>query len=281
MIVYNNKNGYLNIKGSFLLMLPRILLPIYGPICIQSYGLMIALALIISTYFLMRDKRRGQIISQEQLIHLLTIGIIVGVVGGRVLHVLSCYEEYTHIASIFALYEGGFSILGTTIALLIIIPWYLKRMQVAILPLLDLLCTYAPLAQAIARLGCLFAGCCYGLPTSSCLAITYTDIYSLAPVGIALHPTQLYSSISFVLMFGIMLLCKARPGWAGRDTLIFLTLFSAQRFVVDFWRGDRIFSSFGLSYTISFHQWVALLLGIVSLCMLIVGTYRNNRKVQR
>jgi phosphatidylglycerol:prolipoprotein diacylglycerol transferase len=260
-------------------MLPRILFPLYGPFCVQSYGLMIALSLVISTYLLLRDKRRASIISQDQLMHLLTIAIIVGVVGGRVLHVLSCYDEYQSIAAILALHEGGFSILGTTIALIMVIPWYLKRMQIAILPFLDLLCTYAPLTQAVARLGCLFAGCCYGLATDSCMAITYTDIYSLAPVGIPLHPTQLYSSISFLLIFCIMIVCKRHPGWAGRDTLIFLTLFSAQRFIIDFWRGDRIFSSFGVSYTISFHQWVALFLGIVSLLVLIVCAYRNNRKV--
>lgn len=258
-------------------MLPRILLPIYGPFCIQSYGLMIALSLVISTYLLLRDKRRASIISQEQLMHLLTIAIIVGVIGGRVLHVLSCYDEYYTLSSMLALHEGGFSILGTTIALIMMIPWYLRRMHIAILPFLDLLCTYAPLTQAIARLGCLFAGCCYGLPSDSCMAITYTDVYSLAPVGIALHPTQLYSSVSFLLMFGIMLICKRYPGWAGRDTLIFLTLFSAQRFIIDFWRGDRIFSPFAVSYTISFHQWVALLLGILSLLVLIVCAYRNRK----
>lgn len=261
-------------------MLPRILLHIYGPFCIQSYGLMIVLGILVGTYFLLRDQRCKRIIQRDLLLHLMSISIIVGIAGGRLLHIFSCMDDYTTTASMLALHEGGLSILGTVLALLVFLPWYLRNIDVPVIPLLDLFSTYAPLAHAIARLGCLFAGCCHGIPSSCNWAITYTDSDTLAPLGVALHPTQLYSSLTFTLIFFVMLYCKRHPGYTGRDTLIFLTLFSFQRFIIDFWRGDRIFSSFALSYTISFHQWIALGLGIISLLVLIVCAYRTNRKAE-
>lgn len=258
-------------------MLPRILFPIYGSIAIQSYGALIAIAIIASSHLVLRDQRRISLISPDLFIQTITMMILVATLGGRLLHLATCYDEYSTITSMLALHEGGFSILGATLAVLAVLPWYLSKHAINVLSFLDLVSTYMPLTQAIARLGCFFAGCCHGIPTAGWYGYTYTDVNSLAPLGIPLHPIQLYSSLTFLLMFGIMLLCKRHPSWPGRDTLIFLSLFSLQRFILDFWRGDRIFSSFRLSYTMSLHQTLALALTLVSLVLLVIGMYHNRK----
>ena len=45
------------------------------------------------------------------------------------------------------------------------------------------------LAQAFGRIGCFFAGCCYGVPTTSSLGVTF-PAGSLAPSGMKLVPTS-------------------------------------------------------------------------------------------
>ena len=59
------------------------------------------------------------------------------------------------------------------------------------------------------RLGCFFAGCCYGAPCSGPFCITFSDPHSLAPLGVPLFPTQLMESGGEFLIFGMLLLLAA------------------------------------------------------------------------
>ncbi len=89
---------------------------------------------------------------------------------------------------------------------------------------LDIVAIYAPLLQSIARIGCLFAGCCHGIATTVPWAISYNDPTSFAPLGIPLHPTQIYSSL---LLFGIFLILRfvaTKPQPAGKILTLYLYL---------------------------------------------------------
>ena len=54
------------------------------------------------------------------------------------------------------------------------------------------------LGHVVGRFGCLFAGCCYGKPTTLPWGITFTDPFAAdnvgTPLGVPLHPTQLYEA---------------------------------------------------------------------------------------
>jgi len=244
-------------------MLSRTIFQIYGPICIYSYGLMIAIGVVCATYLLLKDKRRASLIDMDTLLNILSLGTLVGIAGGRILHVISSPQDISSFWHIFALYEGGFSILGTVIAILLFIPWHLKRIAVPILPFFDLIASYAPLIQSISRIGCFFAGCCFGAPAELPWCITYTDPDTLAPLHCTLHPTQLYAATSLLVLFLFLQWVARRFQLApGQLSALYLALFSAQRLCIDFFRGDRIMHA---SELLSFHQWIALGLCIASL----------------
>ena len=162
---------------------------------------------------------------------------------------------YPHWYDWFALWQGGFSVLGSIIGIIMTLPFYLKKIHVPIIPLFDLVAIYAPLCQSIARLGCFTAGCCYGVTTHGICTVVYTNPNTLAAYNIPIHPTQLYSS---ALLFGIFLfmyfiaqkICTKK----GQLFTTYLTLAALERFVVDFWRADRIM----IGNILSFHQVVAL-----------------------
>jgi len=167
---------------------------LHGSLGIQSYGLFIVLGIIVSIATARYNKRFTQLHLENVCFDIIMVSVLAGIIGGRVLEVISEPLLYPHWYDWFALWQGGFSILGTIIGIVIAVPFYLKKINVPMIPFFDLAAIYAPLCQSIARLGCFTAGCCYGVATKSIFAVVYTNPNTLAAYNIAIHPTQLYSS---------------------------------------------------------------------------------------
>lgn len=251
------------------------LLHIYGPFGIQSYGLFIALGIIISVIAIRYDKRFKQLHLEAIYLDIIMISIIAGCIGGRLLEVISEPDLYPHWYDWFALWEGGFSILGCIIGIITIVPFYLKKIHVPIIPLFDLVAIYAPLCQSIARLGCFTAGCCYGIPSHTIFAIVYNNPNTLATCGIPIHPTQLYSSaILFSIFIFMYFIAQHRYTKNGQLFTMYLSLAALERFFVDFWRADRIM----IGNILSFHQLVALCIIAALVIFQYTLTKINNKK---
>jgi phosphatidylglycerol---prolipoprotein diacylglyceryl transferase len=252
------------------------LIHLYGPFGIHSYGLFIALGIVISVLAARRNKRFAQLHLEPVFLDIITVTVIIGCIAGRALSVISEPHLYPHWQDWFALWQGGFSALGSIIGIITLMPLYLKKINVPLLPLFDLAAIYAPLMQSIGRLGCFAAGCCYGIATTAACGVIYTNPHSLATCGITIHPTQLYSS---VLLFGIFLFmflfAQHHVKKNGQLFAIYLTLAATERFVVDFWRADRIM----ITNYLSFHQIVALCItlsiAVVTTIMTLINT--NNK----
>jgi len=249
---------------------------LYGPFSINFYGFFIALALIICIKLVSLNKRYAQLHLNEKFIDIIIVSIVSGIIGGRFLEIISSCAYYSHWTDWFALWEGGFSALGSILGVIIITPVYLKKNKLAVLPICDLVSIYAPLFQSIARFGCLFAGCCHGIPTTHILNIIYTNKESIAPYNIPLHPTQIYSSFFlFIIFLYMFFIAQHHVKYSGQLFLTYLLLASIERFIIDFWRADRIivFNSF-----LSFHQIIALIIFVVVINMICIKNYYNINK---
>ena len=98
-----------------------------------------------------------------------------------------------------------------------------------------------PLCSHRARLrqvGCFFAGCCYGKACSLPWAVTFKDPRGLAPLGISLHPTQLYSSVSLFLIFAFLIFLRRTKRFHGELFWSYILVYSIVRFFMEFLRGD-------------------------------------------
>ena len=117
------------------------------------------------------------------------------------------------------------------------------------------------LGHVVGRLGCLFAGCCYGKPTDVPWAITFTNPFAAPNVGtpldVPLHPTQLYEAGAELLIL-VLLLATERRGrpFPGRTFWGYMLLYAISRFIIEFYRGDRA----GWSAAFSTSQFISLLL---------------------
>ncbi len=202
---------------------------------------MIALGLFTFLYLAVRHPRRKKIMSAETFYEVGFVGLALGIVGGRLLFAIMAPEIYAgHWHEVLFPWQGGFSLLGTIIAVVGGLPLYFRRRGVPILPTLDLAAIYAPLLQSISRIGCFLAGCCYGSACNLAWAVRYTHPDSLAPLGVFLHPTQLYSSLaSFTIFIVMRFALDARLKKPGQLIFSYLCLEGLARFTVDFWRSDQ------------------------------------------
>ncbi len=237
----------------------RELLHLYGPLSINSFGLMIVIGLCIFSYLLLKDKNRPSIINTEHYFRLISPAIIGAIIGGRLLFVLTHWTTFEHWIDMFAIWQGGFSLLGGIISLILVMPFYFKKYNIPLLPFLDLISIYAPLLQSISRIGCYLAGCCYGCP---------------ARFFSGNHPTQIYSAMSLLGIF-LFQYCFAR-NWKlkpGQLFCIYLMLMSIERFANDFFRAEREMSTIA-DFSIS--QLICCAIFVGAVCWYIV--FNSNKK---
>jgi phosphatidylglycerol---prolipoprotein diacylglyceryl transferase len=253
----------------------RELLHIYGPIYIHSFGVMIALGLLVFIWLIERHPRFKTMMTSDQFHSILSCAIVAGVVGGRILYVISSWDLLEYPLEVFELWRGGFSILGAVLGIVFVLPWYLRKLNIPVLPFFDLAALHAPIIQSIARIGCFLAGCCYGCPSDLPWAVVFIDPSSPATCGIPLHPTQIYSSLfslfNFLLMYFVLQYILKKP---GQLLGAYFVLTAIDRFTIDFWRADRIYFDASWSSALSMHQWIAIGLFIMGWCMISISSYR-------
>ncbi len=226
------------------------LLHIYGPFSIHSYGLFIALGILVFTWLIKKHTLFKQLNLENKFIEILMLGIAAGLAGGRLLSIICEPGEFNGILEMIAPWQGGFSVLGSVLGVLIVLPLYLKKISIPVLPFFDLVAIFAPLIAAIGRIGCFFSGCCHGITTTLPWAVKYTDLQSIAPLNISIHPTQLYSSALSLLIFVVIyFFIQHQYKKPGQLISIYLMLAVTSRFFVDFWRADRVVVSNIFSFT--------------------------------
>lgn len=108
------------------------------------------------------------------------------------------------------------------------------------LSLCDVLAPGGAWAQALARVGCFAAGCCYGRPTSLFLGARFTSPYADpgTPRGVLLHPAQLYEAVLDACLAAFLQRQLRRRKESGAVFALYLTGASLIRFLVQFFRDD-------------------------------------------
>lgn len=167
---------------------------------------------------------------------------------------------------------------------------YCRAHHIPLWQFLDRASAYVPLGEAIARLGCFSAGCCWGAPTQlpwgvqypqSCVAI-YSQhmrdglLMPYAQYTFPTHPVQLYSVAAMCGLFVGLLYARKFTLPTGCYAMMYLTCYGAVRFALEFWRGDcpRYFSA-GLTLS----QMVSAVLAITApiVLLVLIGSHRLPR----
>ena len=118
----------------------------------------------------------------------------------------------------------------------------MKSLKLPLPPTLDCITPAVALGQAIGRLGCFSAGCCYGTDCSLPWAVTFTnpDAQHLSgtPLGMPLHPVQLYTFLGNLPGHGHPAADPPAPALPGPGGGLYLHPGGRRRMVTEIWRGD-------------------------------------------
>jgi phosphatidylglycerol---prolipoprotein diacylglyceryl transferase len=202
-----------------------------GHFTIYSYGLLLAIAFLISSSLIVVAAKKSNI-DGDTIFNLCFLVFIFGIIGARILFVSENAVYYLkNPAEIIMLQHGGLSWFGGLLSSVICGIIYLKRKGLPIFRVLDLMSPFVALGQAVGRIGCLLNGCCYGKMSSFGLYFKTQEA--------TLIPTQLYSSLILIFIFIVLRVLQDRPHKAGEIFFTYLLLYSLKRFLIEFWRADN------------------------------------------
>jgi phosphatidylglycerol:prolipoprotein diacylglycerol transferase len=245
----------------------------FGNFKIFSYGLFVALAFIISMYYLSYslNKLKSKIFSQEKLYSFFVYLFFFGILGARAFYILINLKEYiVSPLDIFKVWQGGLVYYGGFIAVVVFSIIYCKVRNIQVLFLGDFFSPALALGHAIGRIGCFFAGCCYGKETNMPWGVVFKDKESLAILGEHLHPTQIYESLGNLFIFFILLFYMKKERKVGNVFAVYLILYAILRFVVECFRGDDR----GLYYfQLSISQNISIILVVIGVFIICKKSY--------
>ena len=238
---------------------------------VYSYGVLLAAAYLIGLQLgVMRARKAG--VDPARVMDLGIYLIIAALVGAKLMLIAVDWDYFrSQPRELLSLVRAGGVFYGGLIAAVAVGLWLVRRYKLPVWTTADLMAPGIALGHVVGRFGCLLAGCCYGRPTDVAWAITFTDPLAAqnvgTPLGIPLHPTQLYDAGAELLILGVLLFTerKGKP-FAGRTFWMYMLLYGISRFIIEFYRGDpnRGTVMGGLSTS----QFVSLLLVPISLVML-------------
>ena len=257
---------------------------------LNSYGLLLAIAFITGLFVMSRLAKLDDL-PQERMYDLGLWVLASSLIGSKLLMVITEWEVYyrDHPGQIFSLdffrsggvFYGGFlgALLASVIAIRVYkLPWWRTA---------DAFAPGIAIGQAIGRIGCFSAGCCWGKPTLSAIGVHFKERGNaitgvptivgqlsdpvqrkfwadklggeLAPLH--LHPVQLYEAGATLIIFLVLLWLFRKRSFYGQVMLAYALLYAVARFTLEFWRDDPR----GEVLNLSTSQFIAALVFVVSL----------------
>lgn len=243
-----------------------------GPITLYTYGVLLAVSYLVGLKLAMsRAKTRG--LDATRVLDLGIYIIVAALVGAKLLLLVVDFDHYrANPADMLSLARSGGVFYGGLILAVSVAFWYIARHKMPFWTTCDVFAPGIALGHVTGRLGCFAAGCCYGKPTDVAWGVIFTDPLAAAnvgtPLGIPLHPTQLYEAGAELLIL-VFLLATERRGrpFPGRTFWLYMFLYAVSRYVIEIYRGDP--RGVVPYLDISTSQFISLILGPLSLLMLL------------
>ncbi len=218
-----------------------------GPLAVRWYGLMYAVGLGLALWVTTPvAARRG--ISRDTIYALFWGVTIAGLIGGRLYYVLQNdpLAYLAHPSRIFAFWEGGMAFYGAVFLGVPALYLLTRRLGVPFLPLLDVAALFAPLAQAVGRIGNIVNGDIVGYPSTLPWATAYANRGAFvrplcaAPYTdcVAFQPAAAYELLFSLALFALLWRLRDRPWPLGLRFALYLALYSLGQLVLFIWRDN-------------------------------------------
>src|SRR5262245_14050137 len=242
-----------------------------GRFPVYTYGVLLDAAYLLGLQFaLVRARKRG--LDPNRVMDVGIWIIISALAGAKLLLLIVEFDTFgKNPRELLTLLRSGGVFYGGLIAAVVVALWYLWKHRMPTWTVTDVFAPGIALGHVVGRLGCLFAGCCFGRRTTVPWAITFHSEFAAQNVGtpleVPLHPTQLYEAGAELLIL-ILLLATERRGkpYPGRTFWSYMMLYGISRFIIEFYRGDPR----GMIWMFSTSQFLSLLIVPIAIVMLVI-----------
>ena len=235
-----------------------------GPISVPAYGLCMATGIVVAFVLaFLRLRKKGE--KFDSLLLVAAVAMIIGLCFAKIFYYIFSYGigrlfhevisgDFSGFENSGLVYYGG--LLGGIVGAFIAI----KYNKLDFDNYVNAIVPCVPLGHAFGRIGCLMAGCCYGLPYNGLMAVHSVNV---GPDTL-LFPLQALESVLNLVLF-VALLCFTSKNHKWTMTLaVYIIIYSIARFILEYFRGDLIR---GIYMGFSSSQWISLLLILICLAL--------------
>ncbi|HYJ84496.1 MAG TPA: prolipoprotein diacylglyceryl transferase [Pyrinomonadaceae bacterium] len=247
-----------------------------GSFPVHTYGVFLALAFLSAILFTVRLAARDGL-PKEKIYDLCLWMLLASLIGSKIL-MLFTEPEYRgnpwQLISLDFLRSGGV-FYGGLLGAVIIGYLLMRRYKLPWWKTADACAPGIALGSFFGRQGCFAAGCCWGKPTTLPWGVRFSELgheITGVPIDAHLHPTQLYESLSMLLVFFLLLWLHKQRRFEGQVILVYALLYSIIRFLIEFVRDDPRGDILGLTTLtgLSTSQIISIIIGISALVLLVL-----------
>jgi phosphatidylglycerol:prolipoprotein diacylglycerol transferase len=228
---------------------------------LHTYGVLVALAFLAGLWIAARlGKREG--LNAEALTNLVIYCALAAIGGAKLMMFVVDPRYRQNPAEIFTVdtLRAAGVFYGGLIAALAVAFWYMRKTGLPAWRTADVCAPGIALGHGIGRIGCFSAGCCWGVECHLPWAVTFHSRVAAeivgVPLNVPLHPTQLYEAFSEFAIFALLYWRIGKPHRRGAIIMLYLLLYGAVRFVVEFFRYHEQGNLWGTPLDTS--QWISL-----------------------
>ncbi len=262
----------------------------FGHFFIGTYGFFVAAGLLIGLFAASKlAKRHG--VDPNLITDIVFLGVVLGILGARITYILVNFGDFSSTFSDpnrspmeYILSRQGFVFGGGIILAIAGSVLYIRRKKQRLWLVADVFAPAMPLGHAIGRIGCFFAGCCWGKVCSLPWAVRYPNtigpngeelgfafqqqvmkgwIPETAHLTKPIHPVQLYESAALFVLAALLSYAWRKRRFEGQIFLLYLMGYPIIRFLDEFLRGDDDRGFYGWFSVSQYLSIGAFVIGIV------------------
>ena len=231
---------------------------------ITYYGFIIAIGMAVAVFVACKNaKYRG--LKSDDLVLGACYVLPLAIIGARLYYVIFADHNFS-FGEIFAIWDGGMAIYGGIIGGAIGVILFCAIHKKNFLDVADIAVPSLILGQAIGRIGCYFAGCCYGVEVTDPSLMWFP--LSTQIDGVWHYSTFFYESLWDLLGFVILMLLLRKSGIKGRGIVmsLYLIIYGSGRAWIEGMRGDSLYiGSLRVSQVLSI---ILVVAGVITLTAL-------------
>ncbi len=244
---------------------------------IQTYSILSAIGFFVVAFLAVSLGKKRNIPTDKTLVMMIVsaVGLFL---GGHFLFALTNIKGIALLSQSGELnlkalmpYVGGMVFYGGLIGAAVALMIYVK-VETSVLKgdAFDVFAVSVPLFHAFGRVGCFLAGCCYGIESDFGFVTEYNN--APAHFGVVRFPVQLFEAFGNLVIFAFLLIFFKRNMFKSKLFALYLGIYAPMRFVLEFFRGDKIR---GFVFGLSTSQLISLMIILALLVYIVICFIRK------